>query len=140
MAQAMASANVQGVHTAVNSFVIRHVQPVHDVRANSVSTPGYGGFNQKVNPIFDPMVTVATSMELLDLDPGIFTKPGTVCATSNPAYYPSSEFGYPPNLPGMGLTRPGYHGVHNTYEQAACCGHDIPHFSRRPSSFYNPGT
>ena len=84
MARAMASANVQGVHNTVNSIMIRHVQLVHDVCANSVSTPGYRGFNSKVNPIFDPMVTMATKMESLDLDPGTFAAPEVVCATSNP--------------------------------------------------------
>ena len=93
MAQAVASANVKGVHAAVNSIMIRHVNPVLDVRANSVSTPGYGGFNSKVNPIFDPMVTMATKMESLDLYPGTFAAPEVVCAVSNPWYYPSEEFG-----------------------------------------------
>ena len=112
MAQAMASANVQGVHAAVNSIMIRHVQPVLDVRANSVSTPGYGCFNSKVNPIFDPMVTMATRMESLHLDPGTFTAPEVVCAASNPAfYYPSSEF-----------------------------GHNSPRFCGMPTPFSNPGT
>ena len=74
MAQAVASANGTGVHAAVNSIMSRHVKPVLDVRANSVSTPGYGGFNSKVNPIFDPMVTMATKMESLDLDPSHFCR------------------------------------------------------------------
>ena len=94
MAQAVASTNVKGVHAAVNSILIRHAVPVLDVRANSVSTPGYGGFNSKVNPIFDPMVTMATKMESLDLDPGTFAAPEVICATSDPWYYPSSEFGH----------------------------------------------
>ena len=94
MAQAVASANVKGVHAAVNSIMIRHVNPVLDVRANGISTPGYGGFNSKVNPIFDPMVTMATKMESLDLDPVIFVAPEVVCETSNRWYYPSSKFGH----------------------------------------------
>ena len=93
MAQAVVSANVKSAHAAVNLIMIRHVQPVLDVRANSVSTPGYGDFNSKVNPIFDPMVTMATKMESLDLDPGTFAAPEVVSAT-NPWYYPSSEFGH----------------------------------------------
>ena len=47
MAHVKASAEVKGVHNAVNSIMIRHVHPVLDVRTNSVSTPGYGGFNSK---------------------------------------------------------------------------------------------
>ena len=93
MAQAVASANVKGVHAAVNSIISRHAQPVLDVRANSVSTPGYGGFNSKVNPIFDPMITMATKMESLDFDPGTFAAPEVVSAT-NSWMYPSSEFGH----------------------------------------------
>ena len=111
MAQAMVSANVQGVHAAVNSIMSRHVQPILDVRANSVSTPGYGGFNSKVNPIFDPMVTMATKMESLDLDPGTFAAPEVVCATSDPWYYPSSKF-----------------------------GHNSSRFRGHPTPFSNPGT
>ena len=140
MAQAMASANVKGVHNAVNSIMIRHVQPVIGVRANSVSTPGYGGFNSKFNPSFDPMVTMATKVASLDLEPGTFTKPGTVCAISNPAYYPSSKFDQPDNVPHMDFTRPGYYGVPNTYEQDAGFGHDSPRFGGRPAPFYNPET
>ena len=86
------------------------------------------GIYTKTNPIVDPMVTMATKMASLDLKPGTFTAPGTVCATSNPAYYPSSEFGQPANVPHMNLTRPGYYGVPKAYEQATGCGHDSPCF------------
>ena len=140
MAQARASVDVKGVHNAVNAIMIRHVQPVIDLCANSVSTTGYGGFNSKTNPIFDPMVTMATQMASLDLEPSTFTAPGTVYATSNPAYHPSSEFGQPVNVPHMDRTRPGYYGDPNAYEQAAGFGHDSPCFSGRPAPFYIPGT
>ena len=128
IAQAKASTDVNGVHNTVNSITIRHVQPVLEVRAKSVSTPDYGGFNSTINPIFDPMVTMATKMALLDLKPGTFTEPGTARATSNPVYYPSSKFGQPANVPHMDISRPGYYGVPNVYEQAAGCGHDSPRF------------
>ena len=39
MMQARASVNIKGVHAAVNSIMIRHVQPVLEVRANRVTTP-----------------------------------------------------------------------------------------------------
>lgn len=72
MMQAHASTNISDVHTAVNSIIIRHVQPVSEVQTNSVTTPSYGGFNSATNPIVDPMVTMMTKMASLDLDPGTF--------------------------------------------------------------------
>ena len=139
MEQARASADVKDVHAAVNSIMIRHVNHVLGVRTNSVITPGYGGFNSKTNPIFDPMVTMATKMASLDLNLSTFTAPGTVCATSNPAYYPSNKFGRPANGPHFDLTRPGYYGAPNAYEQAAGFRHDSPRFGGKPTPFYNPG-
>ena len=88
MAQARASANVKGVHAAVNSIILSYVQPVLEVRAKSVTTPGYGGFNYKTNPIFNPMVTMASKMASLDLDSGTFLAPGAVCDSFNPWFYP----------------------------------------------------
>ena len=117
--QASASADVKGVHAVVNTIMIRHVNPVLDVRANSVTALGYGGFNSKTNPIFDPMVTMSTKMASLDLDPGTFTAPTTVCSSSNRAYYPSNEFGHPVNGPHFDLTCPGS----NTLGPLACGGH-----------------
>ena len=86
------------------------------------------------------MVTMATNMTSLDLEPGTFTASGTVCATSNPAYYPLSKFGHPITGPHVDLTRPDYYGAPNAYEQAAGFGHDSPYVGRRPVPFYNPGT
>ena len=110
-----------------------------DVCTNGVTSPGYGGFNSKTNPIFDSMVTMATTMVSLDLDPGTFTVPGTVCATSNPAYYPLNKFGHPVNDPHVDLTRPDYYGAPSAYEHAAGFVHDSPRFGGRPTPFYNPG-
>ena len=140
MIQARASSSVKDIHTAVNSIMIRHVNPVLNMRGNSVTTPGYGGLNSKTNPIFDPMVTMATKMVSLDLDPGTFIAPGTVCASSNPSFYPLSEFGHPANAPNFDLTRPGYYGIPNASEQAASIGHDSPRFGGKLTPFYNPGT
>jgi hypothetical protein len=54
------------------------------VRTNSVTTPGYSGFNSKTNPVLDPMVTMTGKFAHLDLDPGKSCAPEVVCATSNP--------------------------------------------------------
>ena len=110
------------------------------VHANSVTTPGYRGFNSKTNPIFNPMVTMVTKMALLDLDSGTFTTPGTVCASSNLTYYASTKFGHPANVSRFDLTHPGYYGAPDTFEQAVGFGHDSPRFVRKPTPFYNPGT
>ena len=106
MMQACASSGDEGVHAAIKSIMIRDVNPVRDVRANSVTTPGYRGFNSKTNPIFDQMVIMATKMASLDLDPSTFVVPGIVCASSNPSYYPLSKFGHPVNAPHFNLTHP----------------------------------
>ena len=50
MFQACASSNVKGVHAPTNYIMIRHVQPVLDVRANSVTTTIHCGFNSITNP------------------------------------------------------------------------------------------
>ena len=60
MIQALASSNVKGVHAAINSFIIRNVQPALGVRSNSVTTTGYISFNFTTNPIFDLIVTTAS--------------------------------------------------------------------------------
>ena len=45
MIQARASSNVKGVHAAINIIMSRHVQSVLNIRVNSVTNPGYDGFN-----------------------------------------------------------------------------------------------
>ena len=105
--QARASANVKGVHAILNSIMIRHVQPVLDVHVNSVTTPGYGAFNSKTNTIFDPMITKATKLASLDLNPVTCIAPEIVCALSNPFSYHLSEFGHLVNAPHFDLTRLG---------------------------------
>ena len=114
--QACLSANVSGVHAVINSIMIRNIQPVVGVRANNVTTPGYGGFNSETNPIFDPMVPMTSKMASLDLDPSRFLVPRAVCALSNPWFYPPSEFGCPAPLPHVDLTRPGYYGIPDAFE------------------------
>ena len=116
--QACASANVNGVHAAVNYITIRHVQPIPEVQANSVTTPGYGGFNSKTNSIFNPTVTTASKMTSFDLDPGTFLVPDAVCASSNLWFYPPSQFGHPV-LPHGDLNRSGYYGISNAAKQAS---------------------
>ena len=64
----------------------------------------------------------------------------TVCASSNPAYCPSNEFGHPVISPHFNLTRPGYYGVPNAFEQATGFGHDSPRFGGKSTPFYDPGT
>ena len=118
MMQANASANVNGVHAAVNSITISHVQPILKVRANSVTTPGYGGFNSKTNPSFDPMVTMSTKVTSLDLDPVTFLGPELSVL---------SQFGHPV-LPRVDLTCPGYYGIPYTTEQASCTRHGSSRF------------
>ena len=136
--QARASDNVNGVHTAVNSIIIRHVQHVPDVHTNSATTPGYRGFNSKTNPIFNPMVTMTSKMASLDLNPGTFLAPGAACISSDTWFYPPSQFGHLV-LPHVNLTRHGYYGIPNTAEQASGTGHDSPHFGATLTFFYDPG-
>ena len=45
MIQARASSNIKGVRAAINSIRSRHIHSVLNIRVNSVTNPGYDGFN-----------------------------------------------------------------------------------------------
>ena len=137
MMQAHASTNISDVHTAVNSIIIRHVQPVSEVQTNSVTTPSYGGFNSATNPIVDPMVTMMTKMASLDLDPGTFLAAfGGAASIGVPTFAPPGMHHYgPPQTYHNGRYSPrpsGYaasvsQGRYHSYsnERVRCDPHNI---------------